>query len=141
MTEAVVEQRAGGIVYRWANDQPEYLLVTSNSDKRRWIFPAGHIEAGETAEAAALREVKEEAGIEAKIITECGYFQHHWFRYHQKVTLNTRFFIMEYLKTLVLNPEGRLVKFYRYDELFELCLWEESKAIIKKAHQICQGLK
>ena len=35
--------------------------------KGRWSLPGGHIEPGELARAAALREVREEAGIEAKI--------------------------------------------------------------------------
>ena len=32
-----------------------------------WSFPGGHIEPGETARSAALREVREETGIEAVI--------------------------------------------------------------------------
>jgi 8-oxo-dGTP diphosphatase len=35
--------------------------------KGRWSFPGGHIEAGERAWAAALREVREETGVEADI--------------------------------------------------------------------------
>lgn len=33
-----------------------------------WSLPGGHIEPGETAAAAALREVREETGIEARIM-------------------------------------------------------------------------
>jgi 8-oxo-dGTP diphosphatase len=35
--------------------------------KGRWSLPGGHIEPGETARAAALREVREETGVEADI--------------------------------------------------------------------------
>ena len=34
----------------------------------RWSLPGGHIEPGEPAHAAALREVREETGIEARIV-------------------------------------------------------------------------
>ena len=35
--------------------------------KGRWSLPGGHIEPGETAQAAAVREVREETGVEADI--------------------------------------------------------------------------
>src|SRR2546430_10439078 len=35
--------------------------------KGRWSLPGGHIEPGETARAAAVREVHEETGVEADI--------------------------------------------------------------------------
>jgi 8-oxo-dGTP diphosphatase len=36
--------------------------------KGRWSLPGGHIEPGETARAAAVREVREETGVEADIL-------------------------------------------------------------------------
>ncbi|GAB3929725.1 hypothetical protein GCM10029976_029910 [Kribbella albertanoniae] len=38
----------------------------------RWQFPAGKIEAGETAEAAAVRETREEAGVEVRVTRTLG---------------------------------------------------------------------
>jgi 8-oxo-dGTP diphosphatase len=47
----------------------QVLLVERGSGHLRgqWSLPGGHIEAGELAVEAALREVREEAGIEAEI--------------------------------------------------------------------------
>jgi 8-oxo-dGTP pyrophosphatase MutT (NUDIX family) len=56
---------AGGVVVRPGNGEPEYLLVRARSPAGAWVFPKGHIEAGETPEAAASREVREEAGVHA----------------------------------------------------------------------------
>lgn len=39
------------------------LLVTSGKDGEKWTVPGGGIEKGETAEAAAVRELIEEAGV------------------------------------------------------------------------------
>ena len=133
-----IEERAGGIVFRKIGENIEYLLVTSNSNKSRWIFPAGHIEKGEKPEEAALREVVEEAGVEAKIISNLDSFQYFWYRDNKKLIIDTNLFLMEFLKTVEVNPEGRRVKFFSLDEILALNIWEESKAFIEKAQQLIE---
>jgi 8-oxo-dGTP pyrophosphatase MutT (NUDIX family) len=39
---------------------------------REWVFPKGHIEQDETPEQAAIREVREESGIEIAIVERIG---------------------------------------------------------------------
>ena len=58
---------AGGIAYRVVEGLPQYLIVTAKKNPEHWVLPKGHIEPGETPEAAAIREVREETGVEAKI--------------------------------------------------------------------------
>lgn len=54
---------AGFILYRLNKDQlPEYLLMR-NSLHLTWGFPKGHMEAGETEIATAVRETVEETGL------------------------------------------------------------------------------
>jgi 8-oxo-dGTP pyrophosphatase MutT (NUDIX family) len=60
---------AGGIVYRLEQGSPVFLLVTARRTPSHWVFPKGHIEPGETPEETAVREVDEEAGVRATIIT------------------------------------------------------------------------
>ena len=48
---------------------PRYLLVTSRRT-RRWIFPKGSVNTGETAPAAAARELAEEAGAIGDAVAE-----------------------------------------------------------------------
>jgi deoxyribose-phosphate aldolase len=60
-------KQAGAIVARPGPHGPEVLLVSSRKIKGAVVFPKGHIEPGETAEAAALREAREEAGVRGRV--------------------------------------------------------------------------
>ena len=60
-TRARQEISAGGVVVRHGDGGPLVLLIRDSYDN--WGFPKGHLEPGEAAEAAALREVSEETGL------------------------------------------------------------------------------
>ncbi len=55
-------------------DVPRGALIARTDRRGRllWSLPKGHIEAGETAEQAAVREVREETGISGHILAELG---------------------------------------------------------------------
>ena len=61
-----IETSAGGVVYRKSRGKIEFLAV-QHSGHHRWVLPKGWIDPGETKEQAAVREVKEEAGVEVEI--------------------------------------------------------------------------
>lgn len=60
------EKSCGAVVFRELNGELQVLLVHHN--KGHWGSPKGHVEENEIEEETALREVREETGIEVKII-------------------------------------------------------------------------
>ena len=65
------EISAGGVVFRRRAGEVEVVLaeqIDRNTDARTVRLPKGHLEAGESLEAAALREVEEEVGLLGRII-------------------------------------------------------------------------
>jgi ADP-ribose pyrophosphatase YjhB (NUDIX family) len=70
----VDEFSAGGLVVDLDGDVTRGALIarTDRHGRLLWSLPKGHIEAGETAEQAAVREVEEETGIAGVILAELG---------------------------------------------------------------------
>ena len=70
----VDEFSAGGLVVDLDGDIPRGALIgrTDKAGRLLWSLPKGHIEQGETAEQAAVREVEEETGISGVIMGELG---------------------------------------------------------------------
>jgi 8-oxo-dGTP pyrophosphatase MutT (NUDIX family) len=58
---------AGGVVFRRRAGRTLVALI-SVGEHRRWQLPKGLVDAGEGAERAALREVREETGLEAELL-------------------------------------------------------------------------
>lgn len=61
--------QASAIPYRRRNGQLEFCLITSMSGKR-WGFPKGIVDPGNSPTETALLEAAEEAGLEGRIIGE-----------------------------------------------------------------------
>jgi len=72
-----IQISAGGVAYRRHDHDVEVALI-SVGPRRRWQRPKGHVDAGENAEQAALREVREEAGIGTDLVAPLGKVEY-WF--------------------------------------------------------------
>ena len=91
---------AGGVVFRRSEGLSEIAIVRIVPELR-WQLPKGLIDPGETIEEAALREVREESGIAAELVSPIETIEY-WFvadrdgrrvRYHKFV----HFFLMSYM--------------------------------------------
>ena len=132
------ETSAGGVVVRVDNGRALFLLIRDSY--KNWGFPKGHLEPGETPDAAALREVNEETGLcdltlRGEISTIDWYFRFRGRLVHKVC----HFYLMETL-TSVTSPqrdEGiTACRWEPYDRAAELISYENARAVLRRAHEI-----
>jgi 8-oxo-dGTP diphosphatase len=70
VTSAKVVAAAGGLVIRTTESGAIEVVLVHRPKYDDWSFPKGKVEAGETDEAAAAREVLEETGFECRLDEE-----------------------------------------------------------------------
>lgn len=90
------EESAGGIVIKKENEQT-FVLVTQHSGHHGWVFPKGLIDPGEDKETSAIREVKEEGGVEAKIKHPLDPVEYFYQFEGNKIKKKVTYFLMEYI--------------------------------------------
>ena len=66
--ELLYEKSCGAVVFCQKDSDIKYLLVCEHSGF--WVFQKGHMEAGETEEKTAMRELHEETGLHARLIVD-----------------------------------------------------------------------
>jgi 8-oxo-dGTP pyrophosphatase MutT (NUDIX family) len=95
------EFSAGGVVVDTAADGPPRCLVIvptrrAADGSRVLALPKGHPDGQETAEQAARREVREEAGVDTALVEALGDVRYFYQRGGRRIAKVVRFFLLEY---------------------------------------------
>ena len=134
-----VEQvSAGGAAFRLADENYETAIIAVGANCR-WQLPKGLIDAGETPEIAALREVREEAGIETELLAPVEKIEYWYFgdykgervRFHKSV----HFFLLAYQSGAVENHDAEVVeaRWVKAEDAIEMLAFKSEKAVVEKA--------
>lgn len=128
------EFSAGGIVF----NSKGQVLVTQHSQNKHWSFPKGLIDPGQTTEGAALREVREEGGVEAKILDKVGYNKYVYTLNEEKIFKVVTYFLMEYLSGDPKDHDWEVsdIGWFTPDEALKKLSFSQDQDLLKKALEI-----
>jgi 8-oxo-dGTP pyrophosphatase MutT (NUDIX family) len=90
------EHSSGGVVIAVRDGAPHVALIATRN-KTRWGLPKGAVTDGETSEAAALREVLEETGIQARIVRPLDTIEYFFRAGDTLIQKRVDFYLMEYV--------------------------------------------
>lgn len=126
----MTEISAGAIVYTLIDEQINYLLTLDFHGN--WGFPKGHLEAGESEEEAALREIEEEASVKVELDKD---FRHPL----EYVMPNGRNKVSVYFlgfyedqKPVPQPEEVAEIRLLPYEEAFQLLTFDNMKEVLVK---------
>jgi 8-oxo-dGTP pyrophosphatase MutT (NUDIX family) len=92
----VEETSAGGLVVdRSAGGRAALIARLDRKGRLVWSLPKGHVEAGETQEQAAVREVEEETGIRGRVLAPLGTIDFWFVAEDRRVHKTVHHFLLE----------------------------------------------
>lgn len=120
---------AGGVVVRIDGGERRYLVVQASKNKSHWVLPKGHIDPGETAEEAALREVREESGAVGEIISEVGVEEYDF----PRKPVRALYFAMRLVRE-VPAEEDREIRWLRYEDAIATLTFDGARKLVERTH-------
>ena len=136
----IPEKSCGGIVYRIVNGEVEYLLVEESSGFVS--FPKGHAEIGETEEETAIREIREETGMELHLIPGFRRIQEYIPAERPNVKRQVVLFLAEYTDQApsIMRPEEvSSTQILSIDEALSVLKYDGAKQILLAADSFIKG--
>jgi len=131
----------GGVVI----NRGKVLLLYKNQNGKYlgWVLPKGSVEEGESFKQTALREVKEETGITAKIVKYIGKTQYN-FRVSGDMVNKTVHWYLMLSNTFVSKPQAEEffsdAGFYKRHEAFHLLKFHDERQIMNRAYNEYDGI-
>ncbi|OIO33366.1 MAG: hypothetical protein AUJ70_03390 [Candidatus Omnitrophica bacterium CG1_02_40_15] len=142
------EFSAGAVIFKREGDKILFLVIYSKRNNI-WSFPKGHLERGETEKQAALREIKEEVGLDNLQFVE-GFIEK--IRYDtvskrlpfqgERIEKYVTYFLCE-IKFQDIIVDGREIADYKFlplDKAEQMIKFRNLTILLRRAYDFLQGM-
>ena len=135
------ETSAGGVVYRLHDGSALFLLIKDSY--QNWGFPKGHLEGGERAEDAALREVREETGIDDLAL--CGRIEtiDWYFRFRGQLIHKVCHFYLMVTSQAMTNPQHAegitACQWVSFEDARDAISYANARKVLGRANEMIAG--
>ena len=128
------EKSCGAVVFTRRNGEIRYVLAQNLEGY--YGFPKGHVEAGETEEQTALREIREEVGLSPRLLDGFRTCDEHPIPQKPGIIKQVVYFLAEYEDQEIVFQKEELLSapLVSYEEAMTLFVFEGSKRILTEAH-------
>lgn len=130
------EKSCGAIVFRKHKEGIKYLLLHYGAG--HWDFPKGNQEKNETEEQAALREIKEETGIEnIEFVREFNEKITYFYKKGEETVFKEVVFFLAEAGTneVTISSEHIGYAWLSYENAFKKLTFNNAKELLRKANQ------
>ncbi len=133
------EISSGGVVFKKENNESRIVLI-SRKNNTIFCLPKGKIEKNETKEGAAIREVKEETGLDGKIIDFLDEV-HYWYidkKRGLRLNKTVYLYLMECLGGDISLHDGEVdsVEWFDTDKALVQATYPSERGVLEKAKAI-----
>ena len=100
-----------------------------------WSLPKGHIEEGETPEQAAIREVKEETGVDSSISKSLGVIDFWFMAGGKRIHKTVHHYLFSEVGGVISPQETEVddVRWFPLDEIVSQLAYSDEKKLIAKS--------
>ena len=130
------EFSAGGVVFNAAGDVVVIVPTRRAADGSRVLaLPKGHPDGTESPAQAALREVREEAGVEAEVVESLGQVRYWYQRGGRRIAKAVEFFLLRYVSGDVADHDHEVehARWMPAEEAAETLTYDGEREMVRRA--------